>query len=101
MFLTERFLLFTLLEFLTGLGLIVHFTLCLIYLNIFVFITMELWYSVIIGTVIYCYVQFFNKNARTYLESGRTQPFSLDSMLGYTRRESNPSQDIGSVLFYH
>lgn len=55
---------------------------------------MELWYSVVIGTVIFVYVHLFNYNAKTYLES-------RSGGSRYTHRESNPSQDIGSVSFYH
>jgi hypothetical protein len=43
---------------------------------------MELWYSLVIGTVIYFYVIFFNRNAKNYLESQRTQPFTLENMMG-------------------
>jgi hypothetical protein len=43
---------------------------------------MELWYSVVIGTVVYFYVILFNRNARVYLESGRTQPFNVENALG-------------------
>jgi hypothetical protein len=42
-------------------------TLCLICSNIFVFITMELWYSLVIGTVVFFYIQFFNANAKAWL----------------------------------
>jgi len=41
---------------------------------------MELWYSLVIGTVIYFYVIFFNRNAKSYLESGRSEEFSLENM---------------------
>uniref|UniRef100_A0A6C0AIV2 Uncharacterized protein n=1 Tax=viral metagenome TaxID=1070528 RepID=A0A6C0AIV2_9ZZZZ len=51
---------------------------------------MELWYSLVIGSVIFAYIHLFNYNARTYLEA----QFG-DSK--YTHRESNPGQDIGSV----
>ena len=61
---------------------------------------MELWYSLVIGTVIYAYVMLFNRNMRSYLESDKSMPFTIENLLGYTRRESNPSQDIGSVSFY-
>uniref|UniRef100_A0A6C0CHC4 Uncharacterized protein n=1 Tax=viral metagenome TaxID=1070528 RepID=A0A6C0CHC4_9ZZZZ len=30
---------------------------------------MELWYSVVIGTVIFSYIQLFNYNAKQYLQS--------------------------------
>jgi hypothetical protein len=43
---------------------------------------MELWYSLVIGTVVYFYVILFNRNAKKYLETGRTEPFSLTSMIG-------------------
>jgi len=43
---------------------------------------MELWYSVIIGTVMYFYVLLFNRNAKNYLESGRTEPFTIKNMIG-------------------
>ena len=43
---------------------------------------MELWYSVVIGSVVYMYVLLFNRNARKYLESQRTDPFTIESMIG-------------------
>jgi hypothetical protein len=43
---------------------------------------MELWYSLVIGTVVYFYVILFNRNAKNYLESNRTQPFTLEHMIG-------------------
>ena len=43
---------------------------------------MELWYSLVIGTVVYFYVVLFNRNARSYLESGRTEPFTLNNVIG-------------------
>lgn len=61
---------------------------------------MELWYSLVIGTVVFFYVHFFNANAKAWLGSGRHMPFTVESMIGYTHRESNPGQDIGSVSFY-
>jgi hypothetical protein len=33
---------------------------------------MDLWYPVVIGSVMFFYINFFNKNAKMYLESGRT-----------------------------
>lgn len=33
---------------------------------------MEWWYSIIIGTVAFSYVQLFNYNAKRYLESGES-----------------------------
>ena len=53
---------------------------------------MELWYSLVIGIVIFAYVQLFNYNAKSYLESqyGGSR---------YTHRESNPDHNIGSVAF--
>ena len=62
---------------------------------------MELWYSIVIGTVVFFYVQFFNANAKSWLGSGRKMPFSIESLFGYTHRESNPGQDLGRVPFYH
>jgi hypothetical protein len=43
---------------------------------------MELWYSVVIGSVVYMYVLLFNRNAKKYLESGRTEPFSIENVIG-------------------
>lgn len=43
---------------------------------------MELWYSLVIGSVVYFYVILFNRNARSYLESGRTEPFTLTNIIG-------------------
>lgn len=33
---------------------------------------MELWYSVVIGSVIFCYIQLFIRNMKLYLESDKT-----------------------------
>lgn len=43
---------------------------------------MELWYSLVIGTVVYFYVILFNRNAKSYLDSGRTEPFTLNNAIG-------------------
>ena len=43
---------------------------------------MELWYSLVIGTVMYFYVVLFNRNAKKYLESGRSEPFNVKNMIG-------------------
>jgi hypothetical protein len=48
---------------------------------------MELWYSVVIGTVVYFYVLLFNRNARMYLDSGRTQPFDIENALGIVQNQ--------------
>jgi hypothetical protein len=37
---------------------------------------MELSYPIVIGTVIFFYIKFFNKNAKMYLESERTMTWS-------------------------
>ena len=43
---------------------------------------MELWYSLVIGTVIFLYVQLFNRNMKVYLDSGKELPFTFVNMLG-------------------
>ena len=62
---------------------------------------MELWYSLVIGTVVFFYVHFFNANAKAWLGSDKQMPFTIESMLGYTHRESNPGQSLGRASFYH
>ena len=37
---------------------------------------MELWYSIVIGAVAFGYIQFYNRNARNYFESQKTQSIS-------------------------
>lgn len=34
---------------------------------------MELWYSLVIGTVAFAYIHLYIRNARQYFESGKTQ----------------------------
>jgi hypothetical protein len=36
-------------------------------------LTMELWHSIVIGTVAFAYVQLYVRNARQYFESDKTQ----------------------------
>lgn len=43
---------------------------------------MELWYSLVIGTVIFLYVQFFNRNMKVYLESDKQMPVTFLNILG-------------------
>jgi hypothetical protein len=71
-------------------------TLSYVYFRIMIsfFMIMELWYSVVIGSVIFAYIHLFNYNAKTYLEAQKG-----DSR--YTHRESNPGQNLGRVSFYH
>lgn len=54
---------------------------------------MELWYSLVIGSVIFAYIHLFNYNVKSYLES-------QSGGSKYTHRESNPGHNIGSVAFY-
>jgi hypothetical protein len=42
---------------------------------------MELWYSVVIGTVAFLYIQFFNRTAKKYIESDRN--LSLITHMGF------------------
>jgi hypothetical protein len=37
---------------------------------------MEPWYPYVIGTVAFFYIQSFNRNAKMYLESGKTLSWS-------------------------
>ena len=55
---------------------------------------MELWYSLVIGTVIFAYINLFNYNVKTYLES-------QSGGSKYTHRESDPGQSLGRASFYH
>jgi len=39
-------------------------------------IIMEPWYPIVIGTVVFCYVQSYNRIAKLYFESGKTLDWS-------------------------
>ena len=43
---------------------------------------MELWYSIVIGAVAFGYIQLYNRNARKYFESDKTQSMSDVFALG-------------------
>ena len=55
---------------------------------------MELWYSLVIGSVIFAYIHLFNYNVKSYLES-------QSGGSKYTHRESDPGQSLGRASFYH
>jgi hypothetical protein len=37
---------------------------------------MDIWYPAVLGTVIFFYITFFNRNAKMYLDSGKTMSWS-------------------------
>lgn len=49
---------------------------------------MELWYSIVIGTVIYLYIHSYNYTAKLYLESDKTltlmDVYSIVTNLGFS-----------------